>query len=108
MKTYLPVLLVLAASPVGAESSLPVTDHAHHQAARAETATATGVIRKINTAQGTLTIAHEAVPALGWPAMVMPFRASAGQMAAVRVGERVRFEFTHQGMATLVRIDPAD
>ena len=64
----------------------------------AQTASATGTVRKINTDKGTLTIAHGPVPALQWPAMVMPFAASAEQIAQVSEGDEIRFDFIAEGV----------
>ncbi|EWC40614.1 copper-binding protein [Stutzerimonas stutzeri] len=55
---------------------------------------ATGVIRAIDVQQGRVTIAHGPVPALKWPAMVMPFKASRQQLAGLAVGDAVDFRFT--------------
>jgi Cu(I)/Ag(I) efflux system membrane fusion protein len=43
-----------------------------------------------------LTLAHEAVPALKWPAMTMGFKLAA-RLAAGLVRQQVRFTFSKQG-----------
>jgi len=45
-----------------------------------------------------LTLAHEAVPALQWPAMTMGFKLSSPQLAeGLSVRQQVRFTFSKQG-----------
>ncbi|GAB3378406.1 copper-binding protein [Azotobacter armeniacus] len=77
-----------------------------HQAAAAKpaTASATGTVKKLDPQKGAITIAHGPVPVLKWPAMVMPFKATAEQMEGLKAGDKVSFEFTHEGMATIVSI----
>lgn len=45
-----------------------------------------------------ITLSHDPIPALGWGAMTMPFQlAKSAQVSGIRVGDRVRFEFTSAG-----------
>ncbi|WP_186096721.1 efflux RND transporter periplasmic adaptor subunit [Burkholderia gladioli] len=56
----------------------------------------TGRIEHID-AQG-ITLSHQPVPALGWPAMTMSFeKPSPGAFADAKVGQTVRFAFRHAG-----------
>ena len=49
-------------------------------------------------AAGVITLEHEPVPALKWPAMTMPFRLARPDLArGLKAGERVRFRFRQQG-----------
>ncbi|WP_217476672.1 copper-binding protein [Stutzerimonas stutzeri] len=64
----------------------------------AQTASATGTVKKIDPDKGTLTIAHGPVPELKWPAMVMGFAATPAQIAQVNEGDQVTFTFTSEGM----------
>ncbi|WP_223515947.1 copper-binding protein [Pseudomonas sp. GL-B-19] len=78
------------------------------QAAQAPVAKAAGTVKAIDSAKHTVTIAHSAVPAVKWPPMTMGFKATEAQLAAVKVGDQVNFEFQLQGAtATLVSIDVA-
>ena len=71
-------------------------------------ASATGTIQAVDTDSGKITIAHGPVAALKWPAMTMSFKATPEQLAAVKAGQKVDFEFVSAGMdATLTRITPA-
>ena len=71
----------------------------------ARTASATGTVESVNAAAGTITLAHGPVDALGWPAMTMGFKATPQQIASVKAGQLVQFEFASQGMdATIIEI----
>lgn len=109
MKTLLTTLATLALVPaahaaeMSHSGSMPMDhqgmDHGtmqHEQAA--QSASATGTVKKIDAAKSTLTIAHGPVPALKWPAMLMPFEASAEQIGQVKEGDQIRFSFTAEGM----------
>jgi Cu(I)/Ag(I) efflux system membrane fusion protein len=51
-----------------------------------------------------VTLSHEPVPAIGWPAMTMSFRLENPQLArGLNVGDRVTFAFEQQGSAQIVR-----
>lgn len=53
---------------------------------------ASGVIKKVSAPDKTITIDHEAIPEIGWPAMTMDFRvASAVDLTALKNGEHIRF-----------------
>lgn len=57
-----------------------------------------GVVKALDSTQGTVTLAHQAVKSLNWPAMSMSFsvkdKALLGKLA---VGKKVDVEFTQQG-----------
>ena len=73
---------------------------------QARQASATGQVTKIEPDRGTITIAHGPVPALRWPAMVMPFNAAPELMQQVAVGDEVSFEFpSGAAAAELVSIE---
>ena len=61
----------------------------------------------MDTGAGKITIAHGPVEALKWPAMTMAFKASPEQLASVKAGQQVEFEFEAKGMdSTITRITP--
>jgi len=84
----------------------PATDQTELPGTTAPTvASATGKVDAVDTAAGVITIAHDPVDVLGWPAMTMGFKATPEQIAAVQVGDRVRFDFDTEGSeATIVSI----
>lgn len=73
----------------------------------APVAKAEGTIKAVDTTKHTVTIAHGAVPAVQWPAMTMAFNATTKQLAGLKAGDQVAFEFRAEGMAaTIVSIKP--
>ncbi|UVJ41962.1 copper-binding protein [Pseudomonas sp. LS1212] len=69
---------------------------------QAPTAKADGAVKVIDTEKNMATLAHDAVPALQWPAMTMSFTATAEQLKGLKVGDRVAFEFRAEGMAATI------
>lgn len=67
------------------------------QPAAAQLATTRGTIQSIDPANGQVTIQHEAVTEVGWPAMTMTFKvARPAMLRGLRRGLRVEFAFTAQ------------
>lgn len=95
-------LFVAAAAALlaGASMTAPAPALAHpgeNHAEAPQTAEGQGVVRAVNTQEGTVTIAHEPIQALGWPAMTMAFRArSADLLSGVSVGQRVHFVLANE------------
>lgn len=60
--------------------------------------TTQGEVKNIDSAAGKITIAHEPIPALGWPAMTMRFTYQYPAMVAgIKEGNRVALRFIQQG-----------
>lgn len=78
----------------GIASSAPAASAGTHQA--------NAVVNAIDPAKGTITLAHEPVPSLKWPAMTMPFQISPELAKGLKVGQRVRIEFMAKGMAATI------
>ncbi|HEX5352700.1 MAG TPA: copper-binding protein [Rhodanobacteraceae bacterium] len=74
-----------------------------------QTAQGTGVIEAIDTVKGTVTIKHQAIASIGWPAMTMTFKADPPSLLKnVKVGEKVSFTLHPDGMkSTVTAIEPA-
>jgi Cu(I)/Ag(I) efflux system protein CusF len=67
----------------------------------------TGVIKALDAKGGTVTLSHEAVPALKWPAMTMAFKISPELAKGLQVGQKVEFEFVAKDMdGTITKIGP--
>lgn len=68
-----------------------------------------GVVKAIDTTKGTITLQHEAIAAIGWPAMTMPFKVASPELLKhVKVGDKVKFTLHPAGMAsTVTAISPA-
>lgn len=57
-----------------------------------KTGTGIGVIKAVDARAGTVTIQHGPIPAVGWPAMTMAFKARpASLLKAAKVGQKVAF-----------------
>ncbi|HDZ56738.1 MAG TPA: copper-binding protein [Pseudomonas xinjiangensis] len=108
MRTKLALMITLAMSPavfaddkkaMEQAQNMPMGNMQMDQSeAAAETAKATGTVRKINREKGTVTIAHGPVPELEWPAMTMGFKATPEQLEKLNEGDEIGFEFTSKGM----------
>jgi Cu(I)/Ag(I) efflux system protein CusF len=62
-------------------------------ASATKTGKGTGVITEIDAKGGTLTIKHEAIKTLGWPAMTMSFNAvPASLLRGLKVGQEIGFD----------------
>ena len=92
-----------AATEAVATTPAPAAD------AAATTASATGTVEAVDPAAGKITIAHDPVASLDWPAMTMRFKATPEQIASVRPGQAIRFDFEARGMdGTITAIEPVD
>ncbi|CAI3124442.1 Cation efflux system protein CusF [Acinetobacter oleivorans] len=65
---------------------------------KATTAQGVGVITAIDTKENILTLNHEAIPAIKWPAMTMGFKvADPALLSGLTVGDKVDFELKADG-----------
>lgn len=97
------------AAPSAADMQMSEAEHKQMTGdAQATTmAMATGTIQSVDAGAGKITIAHGPVAALKWPAMTMAFKASPEQLASVKPGQKVEFEFEAKGMdSTITHITP--
>jgi Cu(I)/Ag(I) efflux system periplasmic protein CusF len=66
--------------------------------AAAKTGDSTGEITAIDPAAGTVTLKHEPIPGVGWPAMTMAFKASPPtSLTGLKVGDKVKFSVRIEG-----------
>ena len=64
---------------------------------------ATGTVKKVDPAAGTVTLAHGPVPALKWPPMTMAFQVKDKALFdKLTVNRKIDFEFVVQGSAYVV------
>ena len=69
-------------------------------------ASATGVVKAVNPMAKTITLDHGPVASLHWPAMIMTFKTGNVDLASIKPGDHVVFEFASNGMdATLTKIE---
>jgi membrane fusion protein, copper/silver efflux system len=69
-----------------------------------------GQVDSVDASTGTLTLKHEPVPALKWPAMTMEFKAAhSGLLRGLKPGQAVSFEFVERqpGEYVVTSIGPA-
>jgi len=59
----------------------------------------TGTVTAIDAATGKITLDHEAIAAVGWPAMKMGFSAKPELLKGIAVGDKVDFDLTVTGSA---------
>lgn len=67
-----------------------------------------GVVKAMDNAEGTITLQHEAIKAIDWPAMTMTFKVASSELLnGVKLGDKVRFGLHPAGMAsTVTSINP--
>lgn len=57
-----------------------------------------GVVTEIDPSEHTVTLKHEPIKALGWPAMTMSFRVEpASLLTGLKVGQKIGFDTTEDG-----------
>jgi Cu(I)/Ag(I) efflux system membrane fusion protein len=59
---------------------------------RKDVVTGRGTVTAIDTAGGRVTLAHDPIPEVNWPAMTMPFAIKQSLAAQIAVGDRVEFQ----------------
>ena len=59
---------------------------------------AAGKVKSVDGAKGTVTLDHEPVASMNWPAMTMTFKARDKKMLqSVKPGQKLEFDFHQQG-----------
>jgi len=104
MKAGLTAALASVAACGTAETNNSNTSSPAVQEKAAETHSATGTVTTVSA--GNVTISHEPVATLQWPAMTMTFAANdAAMLQGIEPGDRVSFAFREPGNgATLTSI----
>lgn len=103
------VVLAAAATTQGAEMGEMKMDGMKMEdaSAKAPVNRTKGVVKELDAKKGTVTLSHEPVVTLKWPAMTMAFKISPEMAKGIEVGQKVDFEFEAKGMAaTITRISP--
>ena len=60
--------------------------------------TTTGVVEAVDAAKGSVTLAHDPVKSLSWPAMTMGFKVNDPKLLEkVKKGDKVQFTFVQSG-----------
>ena len=100
-------VVVIGAISVMFSASLQAEVHQHGEMSVASDAiiNATGVVKDIDLTNKKVTISHEAIPAIGWPAMTMRFTFinADESINALKPGSHVDFSFVQQGNISLLK-----
>lgn len=105
-------LSLVALAPVAAQSAgMEGMDMKmdEKQTSKQQTHRATGTVKSVDAAKGTVTIDHEAINSINWPAMTMTFKAkSRAILKNVRPDEKVDFGLVQSGKDeyTVTQIEP--
>jgi len=112
MSKFTPVLIavgfaVIAATPVSAQDRPPMPNMPNMPRSADNSAAAdaqgTGIVKSIDSSAGTVTIAHEPIAALSWPAMTMAFKvAQPDLLKDVAVGSKVEFMLHGKDMSAVI------
>jgi Cu/Ag efflux protein CusF len=100
---------VLAFASLNAQAADPHAGHMSMQAAAPATKAhaGQGVVKKVDAKASQITLAHEAIASLEWPAMTMAFPvADAALLKGIKAGDKVSFELTmkdDQGVITALK-----
>jgi Cu(I)/Ag(I) efflux system protein CusF len=101
-------LVVAATLLIGCGTEEPSGVQGMPQAPAAQTSTAAesrgvGVVQSFDAAAGKITIAHEPIESLGWPAMTMAFAVERPELLAnVTSGQRVDFTLRGNDMSAVI------
>lgn len=72
-------------------------------AAKTATAHGTGVVTAIDAAAGTVTLSHQPIQELRWPAMTMGFKVARPELLrGLVVGAKVKFDLQGTGMSHVI------
>lgn len=98
------VFSIAAATGALAQDRPPDGRHQEHQAqATQDENHGVGVVQSVDTAAGRVTIAHEPIKELNWPAMTMGFKVSDPTLLqSVKAGNKVEFMLRGKDMTSAV------
>jgi Cu(I)/Ag(I) efflux system periplasmic protein CusF len=76
--------------------------------AQSDAVSATGTVKKVDTAKRTLNLSHGPIPAVNWPAMTMDFAVAPDvDLSALKPGQQVEFKMKGSGMTyTIIDVKP--
>ena len=99
------VFMMLAMNVQAAEMQHDGHGQMMDMSAKAQVSEGTGIVKRIDMDAKKITIDHQAIPAIGWPAMTMRFTFSEPTEAIkqLKEGEQVNFSFVQQGNLSLLQ-----
>jgi Cu(I)/Ag(I) efflux system protein CusF len=102
-RSYLPlaalvVTVALAGPALASDNMAKMKGMPMGKTDAAKTGQAAGIVTGLDSNAGTVTIKHGAIPAVGWPAMTMTFKAMpATLLKGVKAGDKVAFTVKIRG-----------
>ncbi len=107
------VVFTLLSGPV-ALTAVAAQDHQGHGMPAAQTAATNPASEKVITTKGEIkiidldnkkiTVAHEPIPSINWPAMTMRFTFDdPAQISSLKVGDKIDLDFVQQGNISLLK-----
>ena len=100
-----PVLAVALLLPGCGKQAAPPVDSVGAETGAASSlkhGNGAGAVTAIDAGSDSVTLDHGPIADLNWPAMTMSFAAKSGQLAGLRVGDKVEFEIDWDGKTALV------
>jgi Cu(I)/Ag(I) efflux system protein CusF len=101
MRTLAICLLAALLPAIAGAQSATTKEHQHGATAKKEAAKphkGVAIVKSVDKEKGTVTLAHEPIPSLRWPAMTMRFIAKDKSLLdKLSEGRKVEFEFVQQG-----------
>ncbi|MBO2914388.1 cation efflux system protein CusF [Enterobacter sichuanensis] len=97
--------IILFSAGLQAEVHQHAEMSAASEGASEQVITGTGIVKDIDLANKKVTISHEAIPEIGWPAMTMrfTFMQADASITALKVGSHVNFSFVQQGNLSVLK-----
>ncbi|WP_410103596.1 copper-binding protein [Sutterella wadsworthensis] len=88
----------------GHDHHMMMGDHSMHMAAQSPAVQAVGVVKAVDAASGKVTIEHEPIAALQWPAMTMRFTFKDPKLVeGLKAGDKIHFTFTQEGQLSVLQ-----
>jgi Cu(I)/Ag(I) efflux system protein CusF len=81
-----------APAPASMPAAMPPAAPAEAAASDTKVASGAGVVNAVDAKAGTVTLDHQPIPAISWPAMTMTFKASPAITSSVKPGDKVAFD----------------
>lgn len=71
--------------------------------AKATTHKGVATVKSVDASAGTVTLSHEPIQSIGWPAMTMPFTVrDKSALSKLQPGQKVEFDFVQEGRKSVV------
>jgi len=97
--TSMMVALIAGTSALAADmSDMNINAPSGKSDGKHQTVQGAGVVKSVELDKGSITLAHEAIPALGWPALTMRFKIDRQIASTVKPGQHVTFELVPNAM----------